>query len=75
MNLVHSAFGVDEEISNACAPRGGMTRTSSNAVLGKRGFAARIFRPLFRLISASWQMAFLGFLFGFGFDNGNRKSR
>ncbi|KPD14799.1 nickel transporter [Burkholderia sp. ST111] len=33
-----------------------------------RGFLARIFRPLFRLITKSWHMYFLGFLFGLGFD-------
>ncbi|WP_405053748.1 HoxN/HupN/NixA family nickel/cobalt transporter [Sphingobium sp. SJ10-10] len=37
-------------------------------LLGSRGFLARIFRPLFRLITRSWHMAPLGFLFGLGFD-------
>jgi high-affinity nickel-transport protein len=37
-------------------------------LLNKRGFAARIFRPLFRLVSKSWHMFPLGFLFGLGFD-------
>jgi high-affinity nickel-transport protein len=37
-------------------------------LLNQRGFAARIFRPMFRLISQSWQMFPLGFLFGLGFD-------
>ena len=37
-------------------------------LLNKRGFAARLFRPLFRLISQSWHMFPLGFLFGLGFD-------
>jgi high-affinity nickel-transport protein len=32
------------------------------------GFLARIFRPLFGFIRASWQMYPLGFLFGLGFD-------
>jgi len=36
--------------------------------LSQRGFLGRIFRPLFRLIGASWQMYPLGFLFGLGFD-------
>lgn len=39
-----------------------------NALLSGRGFLARIFRPLFRLVSRSWQMLFVGFLFGLGFD-------
>lgn len=39
-----------------------------NALLADRGFMARIFRPLFRLISRSWHLYPLGFLFGLGFD-------
>jgi high-affinity nickel-transport protein len=39
-----------------------------NLLLSKRGFFGRIFRRLFRLISHSWQMYFVGFLFGLGFD-------
>jgi high-affinity nickel-transport protein len=37
-------------------------------LLNSRGFVARIFRPLFRLVSKSWHMYLLGFLFGLGFD-------
>jgi high-affinity nickel-transport protein len=37
-------------------------------LLGNRGFLARIFRPMFRLITRSWHMYPLGFLFGLGFD-------
>jgi high-affinity nickel-transport protein len=37
-------------------------------ILGRRGFFGRIFRNLFRLIEHSWQMYFIGFLFGLGFD-------
>ena len=37
-------------------------------LLSQRGFFGRIFRGLFRLISQSWHMYFLGFLFGLGFD-------
>ena len=37
-------------------------------LLNQRGFAARLFRPLFRLITCSWHMFPLGFLFGLGFD-------
>ena len=39
-----------------------------NLILAKRGFFGRIFRNLFRLISQSWQMYPVGFLFGLGFD-------
>jgi nickel/cobalt transporter (NiCoT) family protein len=37
-------------------------------LLGKCGFLARIFRPLFGLVTQSWHMFPLGFLFGLGFD-------
>ena len=37
-------------------------------LLAGRGFLARIFRPLFRMITRSWHMFPMGILFGFGFD-------
>lgn len=37
-------------------------------LLANRGFLARIFKPLFRMITRSWHMFPLGFLFGLGFD-------
>jgi nickel/cobalt transporter (NiCoT) family protein len=37
-------------------------------VLASRGFFARIFRRLFRVIERSWHMYPLGLLFGLGFD-------
>jgi nickel/cobalt transporter (NiCoT) family protein len=37
-------------------------------LLNKRGFLSRIFRPLFRLVTKSWHMFAIGFLFGLGFD-------
>ncbi|HVC12166.1 MAG TPA: HoxN/HupN/NixA family nickel/cobalt transporter [Burkholderiales bacterium] len=45
-----------------------------NALLNKRGFFARIFRPLFRLVERSWHMIFIGFLFGLGFDTATEVS-
>ncbi len=39
-----------------------------NLLLSGRGLLARIFRPLFRMVSQSWQMFPIGFLFGLGFD-------
>ena len=39
-----------------------------DALLAGRGIIARIFRPLFRVISRSWHMYPIGFLFGLGFD-------
>jgi high-affinity nickel-transport protein len=37
-------------------------------LIGKGGLLARLFRPMFRLISKSWHMYPLGVLFGLGFD-------
>src|SRR5471032_2214285 len=37
-------------------------------LLAYRGFLSRFFKPLFRLITRSWHMYPLGFLFGLGFD-------
>jgi len=39
-----------------------------NLLLSGRGLLARVFRPLFRMVSRSWQMFPVGFLFGLGFD-------
>ncbi len=37
-------------------------------LLGSRGFLARLFRPVFRMVKRSWQMYPVGVLFGLGFD-------
>ena len=37
-------------------------------LLNNRGVLARLFRPLFKLVTTSWHMFPLGFLFGLGFD-------
>jgi high-affinity nickel-transport protein len=42
--------------------------------LKKRGFLARIFRPVFKLVSQSWHMYPVGFLFGLGFDTATEVS-
>lgn len=39
-----------------------------NLLLSGRGFLARMLRPLFRMVTASWQMFAIGLLFGLGFD-------
>ena len=43
-------------------------------LLSSRGLLARLFRPLFRLVSESWHMYPLGFLFGLGFDTATEVS-
>ena len=37
-------------------------------LLNNRGFLTRLFRPLFGLVTRSWHMLPIGFLFGLGFD-------
>jgi len=39
-----------------------------NLLLANRGLLARIFKPMFRLITRGWHMYPLGVLFGLGFD-------
>jgi high-affinity nickel-transport protein len=45
-----------------------------DVLLNKRGLYSRIFRPLFRLVSKSWHMVGIGFLFGLGFDTATEGS-
>ncbi len=47
---------------------GGYVADELDLLLANRGFFARIFRRLFRMIEKSWHMYPLGFLFGLGFD-------
>ena len=44
-------------------------------LLGNRGFLARLFRPMFRMIRSSWHMYPLGILFGLGFDTATEIGR
>jgi high-affinity nickel-transport protein len=37
-------------------------------LLNSRGFLARLFRPLFRIVTKSWHLFPIGFLFGLGFE-------
>ena len=39
-----------------------------DALLAGRGLIARVFHPVFRVVSRSWHMYPIGFLFGLGFD-------
>jgi len=41
---------------------------SLDHLMNRRGLISRIFNPLYKLISRSWHMYPLGFLFGLGFD-------
>jgi nickel/cobalt transporter (NiCoT) family protein len=44
------------------------TEEDFDMLLGSRGLLSRLFRPIFKMISRSWHMYPLGFLFGLGFD-------
>ena len=45
-----------------------------DALLQQRGWLARLFRPLFRFVSTSWQLFPIGFLFALGFDTASEIS-
>ncbi|MCJ2132719.1 HoxN/HupN/NixA family nickel/cobalt transporter [Methylobacterium sp. J-026] len=45
-----------------------------NMLLADRGVLARLLRPLFRLVTCSWHMYPLGFLFALGFDTATEVS-
>ena len=45
-----------------------------NILLNNRGFIARVLRPVFKLVTHSWQMLLIGFLFGLGFDTATEVS-
>ena len=45
-----------------------VTEADIDALLQQRGWLARLFRPLFRFVSESWQLYPIGLLFALGFD-------
>ena len=45
-----------------------ISETDLDILLSRSGFLGRLFRPLFQLVRASWQLYFIGVLFGLGFD-------
>jgi high-affinity nickel-transport protein len=53
---------------------GALASEDLDALLAGSGLLARVFRRLFRLVSRSWQMFPLGFLFGLGFDTASEIS-
>ena len=62
--ILRSVWGSFREVQ-----RGGTLNDEAlNLLLAGRGILARLFRPLFRAITASWHRYPLGFLFGLGFD-------
>ena len=53
---------------------GAYTDEDLDILLNSRGLLARLFRPMFRLVTRSWQMLPLGFMFGLGFDTATEVS-
>lgn len=53
---------------------GGYDPHDLDLLLNSRGLLARVFRPVFRLVSQSWHMLPVGFLFGLGFDTATEVS-
>ncbi|MGO8739803.1 HoxN/HupN/NixA family nickel/cobalt transporter [Rhodoblastus sp.] len=53
---------------NAVRRGGNFVEDDFDMLLNSRGFLARFFRPLFKLVTKSWHMFPIGFLFGLGFD-------
>ena len=47
---------------------GHLVEEDLNFLLNGRGILARLFRPLFRMVSQSWHLLPIGLLFGLGFD-------
>ncbi len=47
---------------------GAFVEEDLDRLLAQRGLLGRVFRPMFRLVTRSWHMYPLGFLFGLGFD-------
>ncbi len=45
-----------------------------DVLLSNRGFLNRLFKPVFRIVSRSWHMLPVGFLFGLGFDTATEVS-
>ncbi len=60
-------LGVFRAFRHVCGG-GAYVEEDMDLLLAKGGFLARIFRPLFAMVTRSWHMYPLGFLFGLGFD-------
>jgi nickel/cobalt transporter (NiCoT) family protein len=51
-----------------------VTEDEIDALLAQRGWLARMFRPLFRFVSHSWQLFPIGLLFALGFETASEIS-
>jgi high-affinity nickel-transport protein len=64
IGILRSVWRTFERVKNG----GRYDAQDLDILLADRGLLARLFRPLFGLITTSWHMFPLGFLFGLGFD-------
>src|SRR6185437_11076631 len=62
--ILRSVYRTFQEVRRG----GAFVEEDLNHLLAQRGLLGRLFRPAFRLITRSWHMYPLGFLFGLGFD-------
>jgi high-affinity nickel-transport protein len=62
--ILRSVYRTFQEVRRG----GAFVEEDLNHLLAQRGLMGRLFRPAFRLITRSWHMYPLGFLFGLGFD-------
>jgi nickel/cobalt transporter (NiCoT) family protein len=62
--ILRSAYRVFRRVRSG----GAFVDVETDLLFASRGVLTRLFRPLFKLISRSWHMYPLGFLFGLGFD-------
>jgi high-affinity nickel-transport protein len=75
MAVLNLAIARSTYIAYKKVRRGGAySEEDFDMLLNKRGFMARIFRPLFRLVSKGWHMSVVGLLFGLGFDTATEVS-
>ena len=68
--IARTAYATFKHVRNG----GSYDENEMELLLNKRGILSRIFRPLFRLVTKSWHLLFIGFLFGFGFDTATEVS-
>jgi len=61
--IVFGVYGIFKQLK-----QGKLNQKELEEYLDKRGFMNRFFRPLFKIVSAPWQIYPIGVLFGLGFD-------
>lgn len=70
LTIARSAYAAFKRIRSG----GTYDEDQMDTLMDNRGFLSRLLKPLFRLVSESWHLLFVGFLFGFGFDTATEVS-